>query len=439
MGLTVVNGRAESASPHADLRESALSLARAIEDLNWINLSADPGEIDERLPEKERKDRMKAARMYVKNNPLAKQANALLINYTIGRGVSLTAANKNLVGRLVNEFWNDPVNRMTFTGQQSMSDFLTGTFTDGAQYLVLFPDKDEGTLQLGYLDPLYVDDIVFDPENSRIPLWFKVTRPKTKYDFKGEFSRLDDETETVWYRHWRNERPTDPKGKKAPKKVEPGLVYQAKRGKGKWGVSEIQAAAPWLRAHREFMEDRTTLTKAAASIAWKKKRKGSGQSDINAEAERLRSSLSNSLSTQGGYERNPPPTGASTIVENEHSNMEWVKTDTGGSNALADERILRMMAGSGMGGIPNHYFGDEANANLASATSMELPLLKQYESWQRWLGDIIRDLIEFMLATAHEAKRIGPRDDTSRYADRNLTQEKVLDTAASVGVPTQEV
>ena len=86
-----------------------------------------------------------------------------------------------------------------------------------------------------------------------------------------------------------------------------------------------------------------------------------------------------------------------------------------------------MMAGAGMGGVPNHYFGDEANANLATATSMELPLLKAYESWQKWLGDAIGEILRFAIEVAHEAGKVGPEDKSMRYADRSMTSERVID------------
>jgi hypothetical protein len=94
--------------------------------------------------------------------------------------------------------------------------------------------------------------------------------------------------------------------------------------------------------------------------------------------------------------------------------MEWVKTDTGGGNALADERLIRMMVGSSLG-VMNHYFGDEASANLATATAMELPMLKMYEGWQKLLSDTIKTLLKYVLTIAYDAGRIGAEDVESKY------------------------
>lgn len=437
MGLVLRNGApARANSQTTVLREALTSVSRALEDVNWTNLSIDPREgRAEQYTMADRRALMARSRLYVRQNPLAKQASTLLVNYVLGQGISLTAANKTLIARIVDEFWESPVNRETFTGHQSMAEFLQGAFADGAQYLVLFPDTDAGTVELGAIDPMFVDDVLHDPDNWRIPKWYRVRRPRSNFDFKAGTYESSGDDEIVYYRHWRNSDPLG--GKDTPSKVEEGLVYPCRRGKGKFGTSDLQAAVDWLKAHKDFMEDRATISRAAAAIAWKKKRKNSGANDIAAEVARMQSSLRGAISG-AGYDSNPPPVAGSTVVENESSTLEWVKTDTGGPAALADERILRMMVGSGMGGIPNHYFGDEANANLATATAMELPLLKMYEGWQKWLADIVSDLITFTLETAHEAGRIGERDDSTKYSSRSVTASNVLDASGAVPAPISE-
>jgi hypothetical protein len=424
MGLTIREGGVGRVRTETTrLREATLALSRAIEDVGWVNLSTDQRDESQYTTYNERKDTIRRARLYRGRSPLAKQAASLLVNYVLGQGLSLNAANKKVVAKHLDEFWEHPVNREAFTSHRAMSEFLVGAFTDGAQYLVLFPNQEEGSVEISTIDPLFVEDEIRDPDNWRVPLWYKVRRPKQKYDFKSGAWEAEADDDFVWYRHWRNDQDSG-RGKGRPTKVEEGLVYPCKRGKGKFGESEMAVAIDWLKAHKEFMEDRATLARAAASIAWKKKRKG-GAPDVAAEVERLQSSLQRSLHGQG-YESNPPHAAASTVVENDLSNLEWVRTDTGGGNALADERILRMMAGAGMGGVPNHYFGDEANANLATATAMELPLLKAYENWQKWLADIVGDLVGFVLEVAHEAGKIGPRDDSMKYSDREVVAKSVL-------------
>jgi len=408
-------------SPYQNIRETLSLVQRQIDDFAWVNLSTENvGEtVDERR--EDRDATIRRARLAARRNPLAIQAIHLLQHYTLGQGVSIKASNKKIVGRVVDEFWTDPVNEMVLTSHQAMKELLAAVFTDGDYFLVLFPDKDAGTMQLGYLDALLVQDVVMDPENSKVPKWYKVKKPITTFDFKNGQYDVQPADQFMYYRHWRNEDPP-PKGLKE-KDIPKGLIYQVSADRrGKFGQSQLATALDWLMAHKEFMQDRASLNKAAASVAWRKKRKG-GASDISAEVTRLQSSL---VLNNSRYESNPPPASASTIVENEGTQLDWVKTDTGGAAADADERKLRMMAGQGLGGIPNHYFGDEANANLATATAMELPLLKTYEDWQQTVRDILADITTFYLSVCHEAGRIGPRDDAARYSDRVTTPQAVI-------------
>lgn len=424
MSVIVSGGMAirTTSSPNARIREAVNEVTRALEDATWDNLSTDWRNAGNDEDWNDRRLMLKRIRTYRRRNPLAKQAAVLAQHYVLGQGITVRAENKKTVAVLVDEFWSDPVNQSVLTSHKALKEFVDNLFVDGEQFIVMFPDRDAGTLQLGMLDPAFVMDVVTDPENHRIAKWYKVAKPNVKYNWKVGGYEAKTASRHTFYRDWRNDTETD-----APpaRMQEKGLVYHVTLNKrGKRGEPELAAAMDWLTAHKNFMEDRATLNRAAAMVAWKKKRKG-GASDVAQEVARIRSTLTQTMSS---YEGNPPPASGSTVVENEGSSLEWAKTDTGGQAATADERILRMMAGSGMGGIPNHYFGDEANANLATATAMELPLLKTYEDWQQLLRDTLSDIIDFMLAIAHEAGRVGDRDDSRKYAERVTTQQEVLDT-----------
>lgn len=419
MGIVVApDGSAvrTSSSEYAHLRESISAVSRALEDATWNNLSSD-NETGKDRPYTDRKDALQRARLYRRRHPLAKQGGLLLQHYVLGKGISLKANNLVKVARIVDEFWEDPANSRVFTSHSAQKEHLDGLWTDGDLFIVMFPDQKVGSLHLGILDAFYVEDVIMDPNNSRIPRWYKVRKPESVYDWAtGAYQpRVNDDY--TYYRDWQNEESFAP----PEKMISPGLVYHVRiNPRGKFGQSELDAALDWLKAHKNFMEDRATTHRAAAQIAWKNKRKG-GPSEVAAQAARLQSSI---VANRARYETNPPPAAGATYVHNEGADMEWMETKI--SSASDDERELRMMVGSGLGGVPNHYFGDEANANLATATAMELPLLKTYEDWQTLWGDVIKDIIGFLLVTANKAGRLGDRDDSARYSDRVTTPRKVL-------------
>lgn len=426
LGIVVgVDGTARrvSSSPYVQVREAISDVARQVEDLSWINLSAERATQD--IPYEDRKRNLARIRLYRRRNPLAKQGANLLQHYALGQGISLRANNRTKIAPIVDEFWEDPINAQVFTSHQSQKERLDDVFTDGDLFMVLFPDAVAGTLHLGKLDAMYVEDVITDPDNGAIPKWYKVVKPDQKFNFtNGEWEQgVSSGTDFVYYRDWRNDDELGGRGAPPKRLVADGLIYHsAINRRGKFGESELAAAMDWIKAHKDFMEDRASINHAAAQVAWKKKRKG-GQADINAEVARLQSSITG---TPSRWESNPPVPTASTIVENEGTNLQWMETKIG--SASDDERTLRMMLGAGMGGIPNHYFGDEASANLATATAMELPLLKTYEDWQTFWGDVCKDIVGFLLDTAHKAGRIGKRDDSRRYSERVTTPRQVLDT-----------
>jgi len=419
-------------SPVVALRESISLVQRQLEDATWMNMSEEDGRRTLDDTREDRETLIKRARLAVKRNPMARQAVDLLQHYTLGQGITIKAQNKNIVAKLVDEFLEAPENMVTLTTHDAQKELLERAFVDGDAYLVLFVDKKKGLLRVGWLDALRVVDIIPDDENAKMPKWLKAKAKASVFNYKtGEWeSGGGNNGDFVYYRWWTNED-DPPKG--MPKKaIQDGLIYQIAVDKsGLFGRSKLATAVDWLKAHREFMEDRSTLNRAAASIAWKKKRQG-GASDIAKEVERLQSSL---IGDPRRYEQNPTRTAGSTIVENGGTSMEWVDTNTGGASADYDERKLRMMAGSGMGGIPNHYFGDEAAANLATATAMELPLLKTYEDWQQTLRQVLIDIIRFYLAACHEAGRVGEEDLSLRYTESKTSAQAVMEQPEAAPAP----
>src|SRR6188508_2746079 len=117
MALVISEGavRRVTSSPWAVMREAITSVKREIEDLGWINIGA----ADEKVlgledESSQRVERLRQIRLIRRRNPLAKNAANLLQHYVLGQGVSLKPNNKELVARIVDEFWDNPVNKVTF-------------------------------------------------------------------------------------------------------------------------------------------------------------------------------------------------------------------------------------------------------------------------------------------------------------------------------------
>ena len=83
-------------------------------------------------------------------------------------------------------------------------------------------------------------------------------------------------------------------------------------------------------------------------------------------------------------------------VHNEGVKMTPIKVDSGARNAYDDARMLRLQVSSATG-IPGQYFGDISSGNLATAKTVELPMLKMFQSMQQVWEDFYRSIDEAVL------------------------------------------
>jgi len=62
-------------------------------------------------------------------------------------------------------------------------------------------------------------------------------------------------------------------------------------------------------------------------------------------------------------------------------------------------------------GIFNHYFGEGGDANLATAQSMELPMVKTFEDWQEWVNTSLLRILKFVITIATDEENAGDQID----------------------------
>ena len=79
-------------------------------------------------------------------------------------------------------------------------------------------------------------------------------------------------------------------------------------------------------------------------------------------------------------------------MQNGGINREWMQNrDTGALQRKEDMRALKLYIYAGLG-FGEHYMGDPASGNLATATAMELPVLKMIQAEQKLWSSIYTDL-----------------------------------------------
>jgi hypothetical protein len=141
------------------------------------------------------------------------------------------------------------------------------------------------------------------------------------------------------------------------------------------------------------MEARVAIVQALSKFAWKTQVKG-GQSILNQVKAKMESTYAQAGATQ--TERHPQNAPGAQWLQNAGIDVTPMPRTTGAGDANSDGDQLKLMV-SAATGIMLHYFGDPRTGNLATATAMELPMLKMFESYQQLWADAYRDIFSIIL------------------------------------------
>jgi hypothetical protein len=171
------------------------------------------------------------------------------------------------------------------------------------------------------------------------------------------------------------------------------VFHNVKDGLRGWPL--MAAGAAWTRAHKQFRENRASVS-AAIAMYVNKLKANVGSRGIDA----LRAQIQSSMVTSGNiYETNPPAPAGSTWLENEGADLSRMSLSTAAGDAKVDGDSLLMMSGLG-GGIFPHYLGAGDAFRLATATSMEQPLFRLFSRYQAFWAAQFRKMVRIVLETA---------------------------------------
>ena len=391
-------------------------LSRAFEDLDYLNLY-DLTHIQDVLPQANKASTIKKLRQLRHENPLAKQGIRLITRFTLGKGIRWITKNDD-VRNALNDFWNDDENKILLTTHTSMKEFVDEVATDGEKFFACFEAPNVAPyLKLAEVPMEEIVDIIYDPDNRRVPVYYKRKFKELIYDGKKERYEARpgqrQKDKILFYRDYRvkderieeiKDRVKIPESKLARAedkdiKMMHSYVNPLWTRNGRRGISELFASREWFRVFREFMQDRAIINRAATAIAAKRTVKGGPAAVAQMSGKLGGVSMGQTDREIGQIGTLTRPVAGAVYDHNEAVDLDWMKTDTGAANAKEDGRMLLMTGGTGMG-TSVHYFGEGGDANLATAQAMELPMVKNYEDWQTWLQSFFMELFEYVLHLA---------------------------------------
>jgi len=338
----------------------------ASEDKGWVNLTKLSQKDEFSMDQK--RSIIKRSRYYAQIDPMATQALRLWSDYTLGTGI-IRKAEDEKVKKILDDFWDARINKpvLSCKGQRKNSYKL---LTDGNVYFALFLGA-EGKVTVRRIDPLEITDVITNPDDKE----------DVRY-YKREWINTQGKSVKAYYRSWQNikdEGVLDSKGKLI-KKTEEALIYHMEREPN--GLPLLLPAMDWIKLYRQFLAARVAVILALARFAWKTKVPSGAVSKIKTKTDQTK------------------PDAGSWLIENMGSDTQPIKTDTGASGAYQDGRMLKLMICAAVG-ITEQYFGDISIGSLATAQTVELPMVKMFNSYQTLWLEAYEDISNMVLEYNH--------------------------------------
>ena len=333
-----------------------------LEDEGWINLSG----TSDVISAASRITNLRVSRLYYAKDPLARQAIRLWTDYTFGVGMSAHADDER-TEEVRQTFWNSKSNQVVFSsrGQRKTSDKL---LVDGEVFFAIFLGARDDT-RIRLIDPLQIIEIITNEDDIDDVLYYK-----------REWADTQGKAHETIYRSTTNptgESAMDSLGQTVSQKEGPLVYHLTYNTISQRGNPLLLPALDWIKYYRSFLASRIAVMLALARFAWRTKVQG-GQAIVDA----IKAKTNNQEIAAG-----------SQILENMGSDTTPIKTESGAASAYQDGRMIKLQVAAAVG-IPEQYFGDISIGNLATAKTVELPMMKMFQSYQQVWADTYQDINE---------------------------------------------
>jgi hypothetical protein len=314
-------------------------------------------------------DRMiEIANYLVRQNLLGARISSCRRDFVIGDGIKYEADAPE-IQKLLDAFWKDPVNNFD-EFQFEITEYLG---INGETFLPAYKNKYSGQVQLGWIDPFEVQDVIADTQNRRVMRKVILkdgagagTSSQDAFAQKKEYQVInveqDPDSPEVNYRtgeifHFRTNCAPD----------------------GTRGRSDFEAAADQIDAYDQSTWSDIERKDLVGRFIWDVLLKGFNKAQID---EWLREQAE--------------PGNGSIRAHNEEVEWDAVTPDL----KLTDSRVhtdgIRKDALGGMG-LSDTFFGRTEDANKASAEAMDMPILKSLQSRQRKIRAIFCELADYVI------------------------------------------
>jgi len=329
-----------------------------------------------------------------------------------------------VIEQVLRDWWLYPPNQETAFDFESQLRLSSKVLVDGVLFFACFAPTPGRPMLLRLLDPLQMGSPVTAPDDASKVLYHTRKWTNSSWSVKTGAYQPTGAPQLRYYPDIDIESSEDIEN---PYEAEIGkALAKDKHGNpirvlqiGDW-YSMMLAMMVWEKQFLAIAEDQVTLSAASAKFAQWLTVDG-GQTDVDSAAAYYGQTGTNPTTAPGGA--------ADLNVTNPAAKYSFNRGSVGAGEANSTRRMLQMPQAA-VGGVSLHYIGDPENANLATASAMEGPQLKHFQTYQgRWTNTYVK--------LAKEALR-GEVDDTRNRKIHipmpDLLQADLTDKADSLKV-----
>lgn len=321
---------------------------------------------------------LRKVREFARLDPNAKAALSTLLNYVMGRGVSITPkADDPMVWYVWREFWTAERNKMDV----KQFEIVYRSFRDGEMFIEFISAGDDGKntgkATVRFVDPLLVRS---KDDNSKTATSQTINN--------GIVTDPEDVEKVIEYTVQNRNNPEDFRTVPAKRMLHIKINADSDQ---KRGESQLLSIMEMIRHYQQWLLNRILLNKMRSAIVLVKKITGT-PSEVASMAATLPTARN-----PAGTEKKQNIRGGTIITAGPGVEYEMINANINANDVKEDGRNIKLNMAAGTN-LPEYVFGDASNANYSSSLIAESPFVKAVQFWQvlfqYHFGAIFRKVIE---------------------------------------------
>lgn len=354
----------EASADQVRLTEASGQTVDADDDL-WTRLTGD----GERDLDPLSQERMREVAVYLWDaNVIANRIVELPIAYILGEGARLSAKDEAWQP-VLDGFWRHPINAM----DKKLPIKVRELSLYGEQIWPVFVNQFSGQVQLSYIHPSRLKEVVVDPDNPEQPVGLIVSKGLMEKDLR--YRVVVNGTEQLFTQRTRALRETFTDGEVFYFAV--NTLSTTRRGR-----SDLRAPADWLDAYDQFLFGELERYNFLRAFVWDVTLNGADPAKVAQRAREIK-----------------PPAPGSVRVHNDSEVWKAEAPDLQATDTSNGARLFRNHV-LGAASIPEHWFGGGGDVNLATAAEMGGPTYKMFSMRQREVRHMLEEVGRFVIRQA---------------------------------------